>query len=138
MHAVRRELLELQAVAAGVPLWQVPLRGPLERSVLKALMRGVCERAVDEGVQAIAFGDLFLADIRAYREKAAHGHGTRSNFPGVGYSYAAACPGHDRCRSSRKDTASIPGSTARICRARLGCRLARRSASRDRSLRGKR
>jgi len=81
MHAVRRELLELQAVSAGVPLWQVPLPWPCSNDQYETQMRGVCERAAGEGVQAIAFGDLFLADIRAYREKQLTGTGLNPIFP---------------------------------------------------------
>ncbi|HEY6391739.1 MAG TPA: ATP-binding protein [Bryobacteraceae bacterium] len=81
MHAVRRELLELQAVSAGVPLWQVPLPWPCSNEQYETQMLGVCERAVGEGVQAIAFGDLFLADIRAYRERQLSGTGLDPIFP---------------------------------------------------------
>jgi len=81
MHAVRRELLELQAASAGVPLWQVPLPWPCSNDQYEARMRGVCERAVSQGVQAMAFGDLFLADIRAYREKQLTGTGLDPIFP---------------------------------------------------------
>jgi uncharacterized protein (TIGR00290 family) len=81
MHAVRRELLQLQAASAGVPLWQIPLPWPCSNDQYEAQMRGVCERAVGEGVQAIAFGDLFLADIRAYREKQLTGTGLDPIFP---------------------------------------------------------
>ena len=81
MHAVRRELLELQAASAGLPLWQIPLPWPCSNDQYEAQMRGVCERAVREGVQAFAFGDLFLADIRAYREKQLLGTGLDPIFP---------------------------------------------------------
>jgi len=81
MHAVRRELLELQAASAGVPLWQVPLPWPCSNDQYEAQMRGVCERAAGEGVEAVAFGDLFLAEIRAYREKQLTGTGLHPIFP---------------------------------------------------------
>jgi uncharacterized protein (TIGR00290 family) len=81
MHAVRRELLELQAASTGIPLWQIPLPWPCSNDQYEAQLRGVCERAVQEGVQAIAFGDLFLADIRAYREKQLTGTGLDPIFP---------------------------------------------------------
>jgi uncharacterized protein (TIGR00290 family) len=81
MHAVRRELLELQAESAGVPLWTVPLPWPCSNEQYEARMREVCARAVQEGVQAVAFGDLFLADIRAYREKQLAGTGLEPLFP---------------------------------------------------------
>ena len=81
MHAVRRELLEAQAESAGLPLWPVPLPWPCSNQQYEDRMRQVCRRAVDEGVQAIAFGDLFLADIRAYREKQIAGTGLEPIFP---------------------------------------------------------
>ena len=81
MHAVRRELLEAQAESAGLPLWTVPLPRPCSNEQYEARMRGLCARAVGEGVEAMAFGDLFLADIRAYREKQLAGTGLEPLFP---------------------------------------------------------
>ncbi len=81
MHAVRRELLEAQAGSAGLPLWPVPLPWPCSNEQYEDRIRQVCRRALDEGVQAIAFGDLFLADIRAYREKQLAGTGLEPIFP---------------------------------------------------------
>ena len=81
MHGVRRELLELQAAAAGVPLWKVQLPWPCSNEEYEARMRDVCARALQEGVQAIAFGDLFLEDIRAYRERQLAGTGLEPLFP---------------------------------------------------------
>lgn len=81
MHAVRRELLEMQATAVGIPLWTVPLPWPCSNEEYEARMSALCARAVNEGVQAMAFGDLFLADIRAYREKQLAGTGLEPIFP---------------------------------------------------------
>jgi uncharacterized protein (TIGR00290 family) len=81
MHAVRRELLELQAESVGVPLWTVPLPWPCSNEEYEARMRDLCTRAIREGVDAMAFGDLFLADIRAYREKQLSGTGLQPLFP---------------------------------------------------------
>ena len=81
MHAVRRELLEMQAAAVGVPHWTVPLPWPCSNEQYEARMRDLCARAVNEGIQAMAFGDLFLADIRAYREKQLAGTGLEPLFP---------------------------------------------------------
>ena len=61
MHGVRRELLCAQAQAAGLPLWEVPLPWPCSNDVYERQMKAVCERAVGEAVEAIAFGDLFPA-----------------------------------------------------------------------------
>jgi diphthamide synthase (EF-2-diphthine--ammonia ligase) len=65
----------------GVPLWQIPLPWPCSNDQYEAQMRSVCKRAVEEGVQAFAFGDLFLTDIRAYREKQLMGTGLDPIFP---------------------------------------------------------
>jgi len=81
MHAVRRELLELQAQSLGVPLWTVPLPWPCSNQEYEARMRDLCTRAINAGVEAMAFGDLFLADIRAYREKQLAGTGLEPLFP---------------------------------------------------------
>lgn len=81
MHGFREELLERQAEAAGLPLWPVPLPWPCSNEQYEAAMSACCARAVAEGVEAIAFGDLFLEDIRAYREAKLAGTGLEPIFP---------------------------------------------------------
>jgi uncharacterized protein (TIGR00290 family) len=81
MHAVRRELVEWQAAAAGLPLWRVPLPWPCSNEEYERLMAQTCARAVADGVDGIAFGDLFLEDVRAYREKQMKGTGLEPIFP---------------------------------------------------------
>ena len=81
MHAVRRELVEAQAASAGIPLWPIPLPWPCSNQLYEERMAQVCQRALSEGVEAIAFGDLFLTDIRAYREKQLAGTGLVPLFP---------------------------------------------------------
>ncbi len=81
MHGVRMELVEAQAVAVGLPLWPVPLPWPCSNEVYEARMRTVVERALAEGIRAFAFGDLFLEDIRAYREQRLAGTGLEPLFP---------------------------------------------------------
>jgi uncharacterized protein (TIGR00290 family) len=81
MHAVRDELLDRQAAAAGLPVWKVPLPWPCSNEVYEALMSGVFERARSEGIDEIAYGDLFLEDIRAYREARHAGTGIGCRFP---------------------------------------------------------
>jgi uncharacterized protein (TIGR00290 family) len=81
MHGVRRELLEAQAAAAGLPLWPVPLPHPCANEVYEERMRDVCARAVAEGFTHVAFGDLFLADVRRYREERLAGTGLLPLFP---------------------------------------------------------
>ncbi len=81
MHAVRRSLVQQQAARAGLPLWSVELPWPCPDTVYEELMAGICRRAVAEGVSALAFGDLFLRDIREYRERQLHGTGIEPLFP---------------------------------------------------------
>jgi uncharacterized protein (TIGR00290 family) len=81
MHAVRRELVERQAEAAGLPLWPVALPWPCSNERYEALMGEACAKAVAEGIQGVAFGDLFLEDVRAYREKQMKGTGLEPIFP---------------------------------------------------------
>src|SRR5258708_12219611 len=76
-----RSLLELQAEAAGLPLWPILLPWPCSNEQYERIMRSVLERAVAEGVEAIAFGDLFLRDIREYRERQLQGTGIEPMFP---------------------------------------------------------
>jgi len=81
MHGFRQELLEEQAEAAGLPLWPVPLPWPCSNEQYETAMAAACARAVSEGIDAIAFGDLFLEDIRAYREARLAGTGLEPLFP---------------------------------------------------------
>ena len=81
MHAVRRTLLERQAAAVGLPLWVVPIPSPCSNERYEAAMRSAIERAVNEGIRSVAFGDLFLEDIRRYREQKLQGTGIDPVFP---------------------------------------------------------
>jgi uncharacterized protein (TIGR00290 family) len=81
MHAVRRTLVERQAAAAGIPLWPVPLPWPCSNEQYEALMSETCAKAVAEGIEGIAFGDLFLEDVRAYRIRQLLGTGLEPLFP---------------------------------------------------------
>src|SRR6266705_6573205 len=81
MHAVRRELVELQAAGVGLPLWAVPLPWPCSNEQYEALMAQTCAKAAAEGIEGIAFGDLFLEDVRAYRENQMKGTGLELIFP---------------------------------------------------------
>jgi uncharacterized protein (TIGR00290 family) len=81
MHGTRRSVLEAQAAAAQLPLWIVPLPWPCSNEVYEQKMAEVCSRAVNDRVDAIAFGDLFLADIRAYRETQLKPTGLEPLFP---------------------------------------------------------
>jgi diphthamide synthase (EF-2-diphthine--ammonia ligase) len=81
MHAVREELLEAQAAALGLPLWKVPIPSPCPNEVYEQAMAAAVARAVAEGFTHIAFGDLFLEDIRRYREEKLAGTGLTPLFP---------------------------------------------------------
>lgn len=81
MHGVRRNLVEAQANAAGVPLWGVDLPWPCSNADYECIMRETCKAAVQAGVEYVAFGDLFLADIREYRENQLKDSGLQPIFP---------------------------------------------------------
>ena len=81
MHGVREALLEAQADAAGLPLWKVPLPWPCPNEAYEALMAQACTRAVGEGIEVMAFGDLFLEDVRDYRIQKLAGSGLKPLFP---------------------------------------------------------
>lgn len=86
MHGVRRELVEHQAFAAGLPLWPVHLPWPCSNEQYEALMVEACSKAIGNGIEGLAFGDLFLEDVRAYREKQLKGTGLELIFPLWGHS----------------------------------------------------
>jgi len=81
MHAVRVELLQAQAEALGLPLWQIPIPSPCPNDVYERAMAAAVARAVGDGVTHMAFGDLFLEDIRRYREEKLAGTGLTPTFP---------------------------------------------------------
>ncbi|HEX4134146.1 MAG TPA: ATP-binding protein [Bryobacteraceae bacterium] len=81
MHAVRRELVEAQALRLGLPLWSIDLPWPCPNQVYEGLMAGMLDRAREQGITAVAFGDLFLEDIRQYRERQMEGTGLSPLFP---------------------------------------------------------
>jgi len=81
MHAVRRSLVEMQAKAAVIPLWDADLPWPCSNADYEGIMREKCKDAVQAGIECIAFGDLFLTDIRAYREKQLENSGLQPIFP---------------------------------------------------------
>ena len=81
MHGVQRTLVEAQAAAARLPLWKVPLPHPCSNDEYETRMRGAVARAVNEGFTHVAFGDLFLEDIRRYREERLAESGLEPLFP---------------------------------------------------------
>jgi uncharacterized protein (TIGR00290 family) len=81
MHGTPRALLEAQARAAGLPLLAVPIPDPCPNDAYDAAMAAAVARLRRDGVTLMAFGDLFLADIRAYRESRLAGTGIAPVFP---------------------------------------------------------
>lgn len=81
MHAVRVDVLQAQADALGLPVWQVPIPSPCPNDVYERAMASAVERAVSEGFTHVAFGDLFLEDVRRYREERLAGTGLTPIFP---------------------------------------------------------
>lgn len=81
MHGTRASVLRAQAAAAGLPLLELPLPWPCSNQQYEAVMRDACATAVADGVETIAFGDLYLEDVRRYREERLAGTGITPVFP---------------------------------------------------------
>jgi uncharacterized protein (TIGR00290 family) len=81
MHGVRRSLLDAQARALGLSQYVVELPWPCSNDEYQARMQTMIDRLVADGIEVIVFGDLFLADVRAYRERMLEGTGLRPVFP---------------------------------------------------------
>ncbi|HEY8039943.1 MAG TPA: hypothetical protein VIF15_09130 [Polyangiaceae bacterium] len=81
MHGVRKELLRAQALSVGLPLVEVRIPSPCPDAIYEARMGEALALATDDGVDTVVFGDLFLADIRAYREEKLSAIGLRAEFP---------------------------------------------------------
>lgn len=81
MHAVRSEVLQAQADAAGLPLVTVPLPWPCTNEIYEARMGAAVRDVVSQGFTHVAFGDLFLEDVRRYREERLAGTGLAALFP---------------------------------------------------------
>ena len=81
MHGVREALLEAQARAVGLPLLKVEIPSPCPNAVYERAMAGAVDRLRRDGVTRMVFGDLFLEDVRAYREDRLRGTGIDPVFP---------------------------------------------------------
>jgi len=81
MHAVRVDVLQAQADALGLPLWRIPIPSPCPNEVYERAMGEAVARAVADGFTHVAFGDLFLEDVRRYREERLTGTGLEPLFP---------------------------------------------------------
>ncbi|MGA9671236.1 MAG: ATP-binding protein [Terracidiphilus sp.] len=116
MHGTRLSVLEAQAEAARLPLWIVPLPWPCSNEIYEQRMSEACNRAIREKVDAIAFGDLFLPDVRAYRETQLKPTGLEPLFPLWELPTAelaqAMIAGGLRARLTCVDTKQLPGTFA--------------------------
>ena len=81
IHGVREEILRAQLEAAGLPPRIVPIPYPCPNDIYEARMGDAVARAVKDGITHMIFGDLYLADIRAYREQKLAGSGITPVFP---------------------------------------------------------
>ncbi len=81
MHGVREELLDAQAAAVGLPLYKVRIPFPCPNEVYERAMRRALAAAAEEGVRHMIFGDLFLEDVRRYREERLRPVGVEGVFP---------------------------------------------------------
>lgn len=81
MHAVREELLDGQGASLGLPVIKLRLPNPCPNEQYDEVMRAAMERAKGDGIEAIAFGDLFLEDVRRYREDRLRPTGIQPLFP---------------------------------------------------------
>ena len=88
MHSTRRELLARQAAAAGLPLHTIALPDVCTNEEYEAALGGFVTEAWAAGIRGMAFGDIFLADLRAYRERQLAGTGMEALFPLWGLSTA--------------------------------------------------
>ncbi|MBN2689727.1 MAG: adenine nucleotide alpha hydrolase [Gammaproteobacteria bacterium] len=69
MHGVREELLELQATNLDLPLYKIRIPKSCSDEIYRSKMKGIIAKLEKQGVSHIAFGDLFLKEIRHYREQ---------------------------------------------------------------------
>jgi uncharacterized protein (TIGR00290 family) len=81
MHAVRRGLVQAQAERVALPLWSIELPSPCPNAVYEDVMTDIWQRAVAEHVTEVAFGDLFLQEVRDYRERQLRTTGLTPLFP---------------------------------------------------------
>jgi uncharacterized protein (TIGR00290 family) len=116
MHAVRRRLLLAQGEAAGLPVTVVPIPYPCPNEVYEAAMAAALDGARAQGVEAVAFGDLFLEDVRRYREERMGPTGLKPLFPLWGRPTAALAEemiaGGLRARLTCVDPKAVPAALA--------------------------
>jgi uncharacterized protein (TIGR00290 family) len=116
MHGTRASVLRAQAAVAGLPLIELPLPWPCSNAQYEAVMRDACAAAVSDGVEAMAFGDLYLEDVRSYREGRLAGTGITPVFPLWGRDTGALVremlDGGLRARVTCVDPSKLPASFA--------------------------
>ena len=81
MHAVRDQMLDVQGAAVGLPVVKVPIPSPCSNEAYEAAMAKAMGTAMTNGVAAVAFGDLYLEDVRRYREEKLAASGITPLFP---------------------------------------------------------
>jgi len=81
MHGVREELLDAQSRSLGLPLTKLKIPFPCPNGVYEDTMREAMDKALNQGITRIVFGDLFLRDIREYRELKLSGTGFQGVWP---------------------------------------------------------
>jgi len=81
MHGVRRALLEQQAEALGLPLRKILIPKDSTNAIYESRMRALLEAGLREGIDTVAFGDIFLEDLKLYREKNLAQLGMKGLFP---------------------------------------------------------
>lgn len=81
MHGVRRKLIRKQADAIGLPLYEVFIPANASNEVYDRVMEDIMKKLIDRGSEAIVFGDIFLEDVRRYREENLKKVGVKGIFP---------------------------------------------------------
>ncbi len=81
MHGVRRALLEQQAASLGIPLRKILIPKDCSNTIYESRMQALLEQGLREGIDTVAFGDIFLEDLKLYREKNLARIGMKGLFP---------------------------------------------------------
>lgn len=116
IHGVRREVLKAQAASVGLPLIEVPLPSPCSNEVYEARMAAALARLTADSIRDVVFGDIYLEDVRAYREAQLARAGMQGHFPIWGRETRALA--HDMLRAgtvayvATLDTRKLPRSSA--------------------------
>ena len=140
MHAVRRELLQAQADATGLPLHVVPLPWPCSNEQYEAIMKRAVEGFVADGFTHAAFGDLFLEDVRRYREERLAGSGLEPLFP-IWKTKSTAALAQEMVDAGLRATLTCVNpkqARSHVCRPHVRSRPAARPAGRRRPVRRER